>query len=174
MATIASANPSIGAAVAALISSGSNANATAPDASKSSSSASPSFGINPATNVSLSDQAKAVLARAKSDQVAAAELQAFLEAHRIGSKGGADSAGNTSASTRTPSLGNFTGQDGTIYGVIVTPTEPGSAVVTAVPTVDPKISFSSQLQAGGFTISATGDASTGTYDVEIDGPNGFH
>jgi hypothetical protein len=172
---IATNDPSIGAALAALISGGSNASAAALAASKAtfSSPASPTnFGINPATNVSLSDQTKAVLARAKSDQVAAAQLRAFVEAHRLSSNGGADSAGNKSA--ETPSLGNFTGQDGTIYGVIVTPTEPGSAVATAVPTVDPKVSFSSQLEAGGFTISATGDASTGTYDIEIDGPNGFH
>jgi hypothetical protein len=185
MTTIATTNSLIGAEVAALLSGGANASAPAPAASQpaspsSASTNNPDFG--PATNVNLSDHAKAVLARAKSDEVVASRLQAFVEAHRIQSKGDignrddADSAGRTTGrgNQETPSLGDFTGQDGTIYGVIVTPTEPGSAVLTAVPTVDPKISFSSQLQAGGFTISATADASTGTYSMQIDGPDGFH
>jgi hypothetical protein len=179
MTEVATTNSSIGAQLAALLSGGSDASATAPAAPQANPppSASPSnSGFGPATSVSLSDHAKAVLAQAKSDQVVASELQTFVEAHRIGGNGGTDLAGNatSSAGKATPSLGNFTGQDGTIYGVIVTPTEPGSAVLTAVPTVDPKISFSSQLQAGGFTISATADASTGTYSLQIDGPDGFH
>jgi hypothetical protein len=179
MTAVATTNSSIGAQVAALLPGGSNASATAPTASQSNSPASASpanSGFGPATSINLSDHAKAVLAQAKSDQVVATELQAFVEAHRIGSNGGPDLAGDATSSPdkATASLGNFTGQDGTIYGVIVTPTEPGSAVLTAVPTVDPQISFSSQLQAGGFTISATADASTGTYSLQIDGPDGFH
>jgi hypothetical protein len=179
MTTVAAANSSIGAELAALLSGGFSASATAPAASQSNSPSSgwpTTSGFGPATNVSLSDHAKAVLARAKSDQVVATRLQAFVEAHRNGRKGDTDGAGNTtsSADKAPPSLGKFTGQDGTIYGVIVTPTEPGSAVLTAVPIVDPKISFSSQLEAGGFTISATADASTGTYSMQIDAPDGFH
>src|ERR1700738_2559812 len=181
MNTIAATNSSASDSLLALlrlISEGTDAASSASSAAGTtpSSRATAKNSLGPTTLINLSDDAKAVLARAKSDQAAAAQLRSFGEAHRVESNGDADSVGKAPASVGAgnPSLGNFSAQDGTIYGLIVTPTGPSSDVATFVPTVEPKISFSSQLQAGGFSISATGDASTGTYSMEIDGPDGFH
>jgi hypothetical protein len=181
MSTIAATNSSATDNLFALLRSNSAAPGTTPSPSStagttSASSTTSSAGGGPATFVDLSDNTKAVLARAKSDQVVADQLRAFVVAHRVGGRGSAGGTDNAPASgtTGASSLGDFTTQDGSVYGVIVTPTEPGSAVATVVPTVDPKVSFSNQLQAGGFTVLATGDASTGTYSMQIDGPNGFH
>jgi hypothetical protein len=87
--------------------------------------------------------------------------------------GGGDIPANQPQTTGNEFAAEFGTQDGSMYGILVTPTEPGSAVATAVPIVSPKISFSNQAQAGGFTVSTSGDASNGTYSIEIDGPDGF-
>lgn len=134
-------------------------------------------GGSPATFVDLSDHAKEVLARNNAEQVAAAQLQSFVESRRADSKFGLGSGGEIPASQATGNeneyAAEFGTQDGSMYGILVTPTEPGSAVATVLPIVTPKISFSGQVQAGGFTVSAAGDASNGTYSIEIDGPDGF-
>jgi hypothetical protein len=142
-------------------------------------------GGNPATFVELSDHAREVLARNSAEQVAAAQLQSFVESRRDGGKGGFGSGGlgsgyilvsggiPTSPSTGNEYAAEFGTQDGSMYGILVTPTEPGSAVATVLPIVTPKVSFSNQVQAGGFTVSAAGDASNGTYSIQIDGPDGF-
>jgi hypothetical protein len=134
-------------------------------------------GGTPATFVDLSDHAREVLARNNAEQVAAAQLQSFVESRHDGGKGnpGLGSGSNIPASQTTGNeyAAEFGTQDGSMYGVLVTPTEPGSAVATVLPIVTPKISFANQVQAGGFSVSAVGDASNGTYGIEINGPDGF-
>lgn len=131
-------------------------------------------GGNPATFVDLSDHAKAVLARNNEEQLAAARLQSFVEARRAG-KGGLGSSGDIPANQTTGNeyAAEFGTQDSSMYGILITPTEPGSAVATVLPIVTPKISFSNQVQAGGFTVSVAGDAGNGTYSIKIDGPDGM-
>jgi hypothetical protein len=101
MTTIAATgNSSTGAALAALISNGSSAaspaGSTAPATSSSTSSgATSSTGLGPATTVSLSDHAKAVIAKAQADQAVATRLAAQIAASKSAGKNGQMSTGPT-------------------------------------------------------------------------------
>lgn len=137
-----------------------------------------------ATVLDLSDHAKSVIAKAKSDQAVAARVAAFAAAARAGTGGASGSNNFRPITTLAIDLppddltglspqGNFSSRDGTIWATNTVSTEPGAAHVAFVPTVEPMIDFSSRLQAGGFSITAKGNVNDGTYAVDIEGPDGF-
>ena len=100
MTAISATTPSIGDALAQLISGGAGG-ATTPAATgtNSASSSASTGGDGPATVVTLSDQAQAAVAKAQSDQAAADRLQAYVEAHRV----------NPTKTAATDSLQNILG-----------------------------------------------------------------
>jgi hypothetical protein len=200
-AITATGSASSNSAIAQLLADGlSNARATTglpQTAQTGSSSTSGTSSGNPTDTIDLSDYAKAVLAQAQQNQVLADQLQEQVQSNKNPNGSGNTSASSQASDNVTQSFDQLTGQtpshippnqtqttgneyaaefgtqDGSMYGILVTPTEPGSAVATVLPIVSPKISFSNQIQAGGFTVSAAGDASNGTYSFEIDGPDGI-
>jgi hypothetical protein len=91
LTAISAIAPSIGNALVQLISGGSSGTLTpaATSTNPASSSATISTGsLGPATFVTLSDQAKAAAAtKAQSDQAAADNLQAYVDAHRVTGNG---------------------------------------------------------------------------------------
>jgi hypothetical protein len=167
--------PSIGDALAGLISGGSGLTPSATDTNPASSSAATSTGdVGPATLVTLSDQAKAAAAKADSDQAAAERLQAYVEAHRV----------NANKQTATDSLQNildtFTQPTG------AQPAEPtaGSKVkaivarITAANDADqpqpfqtftPTKSLSNSVTFDGYTLTLNTNASTQYYGIELSG-----
>jgi len=102
-----------------------------------------------ADRIQISDRAKALLARAQSEQFAADKLNALLQQLTDGD------AADTSA--------------GSSVSVSVT----ASSTAAPVEIFAPKVSFASRLTLGGFSISATGNADTWSSDIRIDGPNGL-
>jgi hypothetical protein len=103
LTAISAATPSIGDTLAQLIS-GSFSETPTPAASASSSTPTSTDSSGPATFLTLSDQAKAAAAaKAQSDQNAAANLQAYVEAHR------ANGTGNQPAGTQPSAAQPATG-----------------------------------------------------------------
>ena len=177
MTTISAAVPSIGDALAQLISGGSGG-ALTPAAtganSDSSSGATSTGGDGPATVVTLSDQAKAAAAKAQSDQAAADRLQAYVEAHRV----------NASKTTATDSLQNIldanTQPTGTQPAEPTTGSKVGAIVaqITAANDADqpqpfqtftPTKSLSNSVTFNGFTLTLDTNASTQYYGIELSG-----
>jgi hypothetical protein len=118
-----------------------------------------SSAADPVDSVDISDHAKATLARAKADQVAANTLTAQLAAARY--PDGKDPAPQKSSADITASFDQLTGI-------------PAAADDTAASGVTtPEVNFSGGLRAGGFTIAAKGSASTWSSEIDIMGPNGF-
>jgi len=113
----------------------------------------------PADRVDLSDHAKAVLARASTEQVAARKLEAQINLFRSSKAGAPPSNSKAPSDPKTVSFDDLAGAS--------SGGDAGSASVTA-----PKVNFSGSLQAGGFTISASGNASTWSSEIRIEGPNG--
>jgi hypothetical protein len=116
-----------------------------------------------ATNVQLSDSVKATLAKAKTDQALADQLQNLVEAQRTGSTATLSPAGNGSKTDsdidrafEQLSGGNTQAAD--------------SGQLAPVQVVR---SFSTGLKADGFTVAAIANAHTGSSSIEIIGPGGF-
>lgn len=168
MTSISATPPSIGASLAQLISGGSDATAT-PVATGPNSAASPSTtSSGPAAFITLSDQAKAAAAaRALSDQTAADNLQAFVEAHRVNSDG---TGPTTTAINDTSSTG--------------TPPTTGSKIEAIVAQIQaladanqpqpfqpftPTRSLSNSLTVDGYTLTLDTNASTQFYGIELSG-----
>jgi hypothetical protein len=169
--------PSIGDALAQLISGGSGGPLTpaATSSNSASSSATTSTGgLGPATVVTLSDQAKAAAAKAESDRAAADRLQAYVEAHRV----------NATKTTATDSLQNILDTNTQPTGT--QPAEPttGSKVeaivarITAATdanqpqpfqTFTPTKSLSNSVTFNGFTLTLNTNASTQYYGIELSG-----
>ena len=168
MTAISAPAPSIGASLAQLISGGADATpaavATSPDSAASTSSAS----SGPATFVTLSDQAKAAaVARIQSDQVAAANLQAFVEAHRLNSNGtgpATTATSDTSATGAPPTTGSkveaIVAQIDTLAGANAPqPFQPFT----------PTRSLSNSVTVDGYTLTLDTNASTQSYGIELSG-----
>jgi hypothetical protein len=168
LTTISATPPSIGASLAQLISGGSDATPT-PVAASPNSAASPSTtSSGPATFITLSDQAKAAAAaRAQSDQTAADNLRAYVEAHRVNSDG---TGATTTATNDTSTTG--------------TPPITGSKVEAIVAQINaladanqpqpfqpftPTKSLSNSVTIDGYTLTLDTNASTQFYGIELSG-----
>src|SRR5215469_3345979 len=117
---------------------------------------------DPATHVDLSDKIKDILARASADQDVANRLKAFVESHRSGNAEGNGQDTSSSGQSSTTSvdqafqqLSGGTPADGDSNG----PAQVGQ-------------NFASGLKADGYTITAVGRVSDGSYQIEIVGPDG--
>jgi hypothetical protein len=180
MTTISATAPSIGDALAQLISGGSGGpltpSATSTNATASSTTAS-TAGPGSATVVTLSDQAKAAVAKAQSDQTAADNLQAYVEAHRV-------SGGNTAATDSLQSILDTSTQPTGTQPAGPQPTTGGSkveAIVAQIKTLAnanepppfqsfvPSKSLSNSLTVDGFTLTVDANASTQFYGTALSG-----
>jgi hypothetical protein len=161
MSAIAAANSSAYSAVASLLSNAASL-ATTDASTQAASSATPDSPVaDPTDSVDISDHAKATLARAKADQVAANTLAAQVAATR--NPDAKDPAPQKSSTDITASFDQLTGVPATSAADDTAP----SGVTT------PEVNFSGGLRAGGFTIAAKGSASTWSSEIDIMGPNGF-
>jgi len=120
-------------------------------------------GHDPATRVDLSDKVKAILARASSDQDVADRLKAFVASLRSGSANG--SAPDNSSSPDQSSNADVNKGFEQLSGGW--PPEDGSDGPVEVGK-----NFATGLKADGYTISAVGRASDGSFQVQIVGPDG--
>jgi hypothetical protein len=116
---------------------------------------------DPLDNVDLSDHAKATLSRARTDQVAADHLSAQLQA----AEGSDNKASTTGSQTAAASYEKITRAFVGLTGLTAADLKPYE------PTV-PKVTFTSTLQAFGFSVSATGNADSWSSDIQISGPGG--
>jgi len=121
-------------------------------------------GRDPATRVDLSDKVKDILARASNDQDVADRLKAFVEAHRNnnadgsrqnGSSSGQGSKADVNAGFEQLSGGASTSDDSQDY-------QP----------VQVAKNFATGLSTDGYTISAIGRASDGSFQIAIVGADG--
>ena len=135
---------------------------TASSASASSADASSDPTRNPATRVDLSDKIKGILARASTDQDVANRLQAFVESHRVRNTDGSAQDTSSSDKSSTTSVDQAFQQ---LSGG--TPADNGSDGPVQVGQ-----NFAGGLKADGYSISAVGRASDGSFQVEIVGPDG--
>ena len=182
MTTISAIAPSIGNALAQIISGGSS-EPPVPTAtnSASSSATTPTGSPGPATIVTLSDQAKAAAAaKAQSDQTAADNLQAYVEAHRVI----VNCTGTQT--TATSSLQNILNANTQPADTPPADSEPttGSKVEAIVAQIKaladanepppfqsftPTKSLSSSVTVDGYTLTLDTNASTQYYGVEVTG-----
>lgn len=176
MTTISATVPSIGDALAQLISGGSGAltpGATGAN-SDSSSGATSTGGEGPATVVTLSDQAKAAAAKAQSDQAAADRLQAYVEAHRVNaSKTSATDSLQSIPDANTPPAGTQPAEPttGAKVGAIVAQITAANDADQPQPfqTFTPTKSLSNSVTFDGFTLTLDTNASTQYYGIELSG-----
>jgi hypothetical protein len=167
LTAISAATPSIGDTLAQLIS-GSFSEPPTPAAtgtnSTSSSAATSPDSSGPATFLTLSDQAKAAAAaKAQSDQTAADDLQAYVDAHR------ANGAGNQPTGTQ-PSDAQPTTSGSKVEAIV--------AQIKALADANepqpfqpftPTKSLSNSVTVGGFTLSLSTNASTQFYGIQLSG-----
>lgn len=116
-----------------------------------------------ATNVQLSDNVKAILAQAETNQSVAEKLQALVQSQRTGgggnTQGVADSKSTTDVDTEFQRL--------TAGNAQVANSPPATGPV------EPSINFSNQAQIGSFSVSVTANAATGAFSTVINGPDGL-
>jgi hypothetical protein len=180
LTTISATAPSIGASLAQLISGGSGGTPT-PVATSTNSAASPSTtSSGPATLITLSDQAKAAAAaRAQSDQTAADNLQAYVDAHRV--------TGNATKAAPTGSLQSILDANTQPTGTSPADAQPATgsskvaAIVAQIKTLAnanepppfqsfvPSKSLSNSLTVDGFTLTVDTNASTQFYGTALSG-----
>jgi hypothetical protein len=139
--------------------------ATAPSAPAGGTADTTSDSRDPATRVDLSDKVKAILAQASSDQEVADRLKAFVASHRT--DGGDGSAQNDpSNNNQSPGVDVETAFEQLSGGTQANDDSDDSGPV------QPAQNFATGLEADGYTISAVGRASDGSYQIEIIGPDG--
>jgi hypothetical protein len=168
LTTISAPAPSIGASLAQLISGGSDGTPAAVATSPNSAASPSPTSSGPATFITLSDQAKAAAAaRAQSDQTAAANLQAYVEAHRVNSNG----TGPTTTATNDTSTTGTQPTTGSKVEAIV-------AQITALADANqpqpfqpftPTKSLSNSVTVDGYTLTLDTNASTQFYGIELSG-----
>jgi hypothetical protein len=180
LTTISATAPSIGDALAQLISGGSGGPLT-PVAtstnSASSSTATSTGGPGPATVVTLSDQAKAA-AKAQSDQAAADRLQAYVEAHHVN---GNDTGTKTTATGSLQSILDASTQSTATDAQPTTGSSKVAAIVAQIKTLananapqpfqpfTPTKSLSNSVTVDGYTLTLDTNASTQFYGIEVTG-----
>ena len=111
---------------------------------------------DPLDTLDLSDHAKTILARARAEQLVADRLAAQLRPDADGESTTTTAQSADKVSKSFISLAGISEAD-------LTPWQP---------TV-PKVTFTSTLQAFGFSVSATGSADSWSSDIQIRGPNGL-
>jgi hypothetical protein len=115
----------------------------------------------PAAHVDLSDRVKRLLARVSSDQGVADQFRAFVEQHQ-----------SNGANATAPNVPASSNQDtSTEVSQAFEQLSRGAQVTEGDQSVRPT-TFATGLQAGGYSISAIGRASDGSYQIEIEVPNG--
>jgi hypothetical protein len=168
LTTISAAAPSIGNALAQLISGGSSGSLTpvAASANPASSSATTSTGNSgPATFVTLSNQAKAAAAaKAQSDQTAADNLQAYVEAHRVTGNGSGTQTTGTSPADAQPTIGSKVEAIVAQIKALADANEP-----PPFQSFTPTKSLSNSLTVDGYTLTVDTNASTQFYGTELSG-----
>jgi hypothetical protein len=168
LTAILAATPSIGDTLAQLIAGGAPTPAATGTDPASPSTTSPSTAAStdssgPATFVTLSDQAKAAAAaKAVSDQTAAANLQAYVEAHRVNGAGTQTTA--TPASDAQPTTSSK-------VEVIVAQIKALADANESQPfqPFTPTKSISNSLTVDGFTVTLATNASTQFYGTQLTG-----
>jgi hypothetical protein len=187
MTAISTTTPSITNTLAQLISGGSSDTST-PTATGGNSAASstPSSQSNsgPATFVTLSDQAKAAVARAQSDQAAADNLQAFVEAHHvnpadIGTKANAvgslesllgGSTQETGAQAANPPSSSSGAKVEAIVGQITSLADANEPQpFQPFQPFTPTKSLSNSVTVDGYTVTLDTNASTQDYGIQLSG-----
>jgi hypothetical protein len=161
VSAIAAASSYAYGAVASLLSNAASlatTDASKPAANSTTTDPAASSAADPVDSVDISDHAKATLARAKADQVAANTLTAQLAAAR--DPEGKDPAPQKSSDDITTSFDR-------LAGISAADDTAPSGVTT------PDVNFSGGFRAGGYTIAAKGSASTWSSEIDIIGPNGF-
>jgi hypothetical protein len=163
LTAISAATPSIGDALAQLISGGAQTPAaTSMDPASSSTTAS-TDSSGPATFVTLSDQAKAAAAaKAESDQTAAENLQAYVEAHRVNGAGTQTTA--TPASDAPPTTSSKVEVIVAQIKALADANEP-----QPFQSFTPTKSLSNSVTVDGFTLSLSTNASTQFYGIQLSG-----
>jgi hypothetical protein len=115
-----------------------------------------------ATRIDLSDKIKHILARASSDQDVADRLKAFVESHRFNGTDSSAQDGSSSTAHGFDVNKGFAQLSGTW----------GDDSSQDDAPVDVTKNFATGLKAGGYTISAIGRASDGSFQIQIVGPDG--
>ena len=115
-----------------------------------------------ATHVQLSDNVKAILARATTDQVVAERLQSFVESRRSGGPGNSPSMGDTSKINVSRAFQQLSGGS------------QASDASQAEQSVQLVRNFATGLKADGYTIAALASNVDGSSRITIIGPNGFN
>jgi hypothetical protein len=104
---------------------------------------------------------KAILARANADQDVAERLRSFVAGEQgNGSNAAHPATGNGAASSVDVAFQKLTASQAQLSG-------PDDAAP-----VQPATSFSKQVNLGGFSISVSANATTGSFSTAINGPNG--
>lgn len=119
---------------------------------------------DPATRLDLSDRVKDILARASSDRDVADRLKAFVEQLRSGTA-------NASVQNASPSDQNAASAVDQAFEQLSGGAQTASDSQDDQP-VQPAQNFATGLKADGYSISAVGRASDGSYQIEIEGPDG--
>jgi hypothetical protein len=163
LTTISAIAPSIGNALAQLISS---EPPVATSANPASSSAATSTGTSgAATFVTLSDQAKAAAAaKALSDQTAADNLQAYVEAHRVTGNGDGTQTTGTPPADAQPTTGSKVEAIVAQIKALADANEP-----PPFQSFTPTKSLSNSLTVDGYTLTLDTNAGTQFYGVGVTG-----
>jgi hypothetical protein len=163
LTAISAATPSIGDTLAQLIAGGALTPAATSTDPVSSSTAASTDSSGPATFVTLSDQAKAAAAaKAESDQTAAENLQAYVEAHRVNGEGTPTAA--TSASDTQPTTSSKVEVIVAQIKALADANEP-----QPFQPFTPTKSLSNSVTVDGFTLSLSTNASTQFYGIQLSG-----
>ena len=120
----------------------------------------------PATNVQLSDKVKAILAKASTEAAVAARLQSFVQDHRTTGAATASSGDDSSSSTTQTANVDQAFAQLTDSSAQQADTE-NSGPITAAH------DFSNGVKFDGFTVGVMASAETGSYRIEMMGPNGL-
>jgi hypothetical protein len=168
LTTISAPAPSIGASLTQLISGGSDGTPPPVAASPNSAASPGTTSSGPATFLTLSDQAKAAAAaRAQSDQTAADNLQAYVEAHRVNSNG----TGPTTTATNDASTTGTPPTTGSKIEAIVAQIKALADANEPQPfqPFTPTKSLSNSVTFDGYTLTLDTNASTQFYGIELSG-----
>ena len=164
MSTIGAANSYASDISPSLIGNPSNPSQTAGGSAPGAADASSESDRDPATRVDLSDRVKDILARASSDRDVADRLKAFVEQLR-------SDAANASARNASPSDQNAASDVDQAFQQLSGGASTNGDSQDDQP-VQPTQNFATGFQAAGYSISAVGRASDGSYQIEIVGPDG--
>jgi hypothetical protein len=117
----------------------------------------------PATTVQLSDDVKAILAKAQSDQAAADRLQSFVASRR-------GNVGTTPAATTGAASKNDIDKT---FQQLTSASSASTDDSNELTPVEPTHSFSNVAQFAGFAASVHANAKDGSLSVQINGPRGL-